>query len=218
MKKVRLVIWDLDGTLLESEKYLVKVEIDTFRRFGLEVPVDLPSQYLGLTMSEYIHKIGEKFAVKLPVEKIKKVIIAKLKSVYRNEIPLVIHVKETLRALQGTVLQALATSREKESAAIAIKRYSLRQYFQTMIFAEDVDKGKPDPEIFLKVASQLNIQPKNCLVVEDSKFGILAAKTAGMLTIGRLAQHNKKEDFHSSDYIVTDLSQIPKIISNINSA
>lgn len=77
----------------------------------------------------------------------------------------------------------LATSSDRRSTAIILKRFDLEKYFDLVLTQEDIEKKKPDPGIYLKSASQLKISPEECVVVEDSEVGVKAAKRAGMKCI-----------------------------------
>jgi len=120
-----------------------------------------------------------------------------------------------LGELQKRYRMGIATSREKELADIALKRFSLFEFFETIVYGEDVQNGKPDPEPFLMACGRLNTKPHLCIVVEDSVSGVAAAKKAGMRSIVRKACHNIDLDFTKADYMITDLSEIPPLLQKM---
>ncbi len=94
---------------------------------------------------------------------------------------------------------------------------SIKRYFQVIITAEEINKPKPDPEIFLKCASELTIEPRCCAVLEDSVFGVRAAKAAGMacIAISTGAYSNRELDKAGADMVVSSLTEKVRILSFI---
>lgn len=137
-----------------------------------------------------------------------------MKYYYGEVIPLVPFIKETLEVLRPKYALGIATSCDRGNANLALQRFNLLPYFKALTFGEDVTRGKPDPEIFLRTAKLLEIYPKRCAVVEDSNPGFKAGKAAGMLVIARLGNHNMDTDFSSADFIVEDVREIPKILAS----
>ena len=140
----------MDGTLLDSEQYHIKAEIKTLKKFGLDITPDVAAEYLGFKMDDYINALARRFNKDLPTDEVLKQIDEIIERYYRKDIPLSPHVVEVLGRLKLKYKMALATSRDRYLAQIALDRFSLNQYFQAKVFAEDVEKGKPNPEIFLK--------------------------------------------------------------------
>jgi beta-phosphoglucomutase-like phosphatase (HAD superfamily) len=81
-------------------------------------------------------------------------------------------------------------------------------YFDFVVSSEDVAYGKPDPEIFLKAASGLNVDPDECLVIEDSKLGVEAAKKAGMKCVGYRNPHSGDQDLSEADIVIDNFSKL----------
>ena len=94
------------------------------------------------------------------------------------------------------------------------KRINIKDFFNVIITADDTDKGKPNPEIFLKAAEKLNIAPADALVFEDAKYGVEAAKNGAMKCIA-ITSTNKKEKLHQADLIIDKYSDldINKVLS-----
>jgi beta-phosphoglucomutase len=89
---------------------------------------------------------------------------------------------------------AIATTAPKKNWEFVLKALDIKEnIFSAILGDEDIKKGKPDPEIYLKTAKKLKVRPKECLVFEDSPVGVEAAKNAGMTVIGMLTKHTKEE-------------------------
>ena len=124
---------------------------------------------------------------------------------------------ELLDKIKGKTKLALATMNDKPVITHLLKQHKLTEYFDIVLSANDVKKSKPDPEIFLEAANKFTIQPKNCVVIEDSIFGIQAAKKAKMSCIAvSLGAYSKKElEKEKPDLVVTSLKQIKPILNFI---
>ena len=111
--------------------------------------------------------------------------------------------------LSSTFRCSIGTSTERKNVELAIRQHDLSQYFLGVACSEDVSKGKPDPEVFLKAAKILSITPKNCVVFEDSPHGIEAAIRAGMKTVALTTTHPSTTFMHSNpDLLVASLADL----------
>jgi beta-phosphoglucomutase family hydrolase len=102
---------------------------------------------------------------------------------------------------------AVGSSGPPENVELLISRLRIKSCFDTIITAAEVKKGKPEPDVFLIIAKNLNINPKNCLVIEDAPVGIQAAKRAGMISIALTTTHHK-EELLGAQLIIKDLTEI----------
>jgi HAD superfamily hydrolase (TIGR01509 family) len=103
---------------------------------------------------------------------------------------------------------ALATSSYTEYAQLVLEKLGIDSVFDKMVTGNDVSKGKPDPEIFLKAAEQLGVLPEECMVIEDSGFGVQAAKKAGMFCFGFRSPNSMNQDLSMADRIVDDIGEV----------
>lgn len=103
--------------------------------------------------------------------------------------------------------QAIASGTTRIELDTIIDGCGVRDFFDAIVSCEDVSKGKPDPEPFLKAASLINVDPENCVVVEDGEFGVRAAKTAGMKTIAVLNTQSRSQ-LAAADIIVDTLAEV----------
>ena len=209
---MKAVIFDFDGVLVESEPLLIDIEIEVLNQHGIPLTVEIASEYLGLKLVDYIAALNERFEVNLDVDLIAKNISTRNIALYEETVPLVTHAYEILEAVSATHRLVLATSRERDLAIAAMERLNISQFFSKGVFKEDVVKGKPDPEVFLKAATLVEVEPGECIVVEDAQNGFKAAKAAGMQVIARKAEHNEQQDFSLADYVVEDLREIESVI------
>jgi beta-phosphoglucomutase family hydrolase len=188
----RAVLWDMDGTLVDSAEYHWQAWRDTMTRHGSPITyeqfratfgqrnVSILRQWLGETAtSELIQRIGD----------------AK-EALYRQ------HVRQQgISPLPGVLEwlhllhrkgwgQAIASAAPRANIETILDVLQASQCFQAIVSADDVHRGKPDPEVFLIAATKLGVAPKHCIVVEDSEHGIEAARAAGIKSIG-VSQNGK---------------------------
>lgn len=102
---------------------------------------------------------------------------------------------------------AVGSSGPPENVVLLLTQLKIKDYFDDIITAVEVEKGKPEPDVFLIVAKNLKINPKNCIVVEDAPVGLEAAKRAGMISIALTTTH-KKEELLGAQLIINDLTEI----------
>ena len=107
---------------------------------------------------------------------------------------------------------AVASSANPKRVKLFLDRLGLAHYFEVVVHGDDVLKGKPDPEVFLTAASKIGAKPYNCVVIEDAKVGVKAAKAAKMFCIGFAGLPHNKEDLSEADVIVTDFDVLTKHI------
>jgi len=102
---------------------------------------------------------------------------------------------------------AVGSSGPPENVELLLTTLKIKKYFDIVITAAEVKKGKPEPDVFLIIAKNLKINPKNCIVVEDAPVGLEAAKRAGMMSIALTTTH-KKEELLGAQLIINDLTEI----------
>jgi HAD superfamily hydrolase (TIGR01509 family) len=102
----------------------------------------------------------------------------------------------------------IASSAQKRLIDYILEKFEIKQLFDSVISADDITHGKPNPEILPVCARKLKVNPAECLVVEDSRLGVQAAKTAGMKCLGYRNPDNGKQDLSKADLITDDLSKL----------
>ncbi|KPU27894.1 HAD family hydrolase [Caloranaerobacter sp. TR13] len=179
--KVKAVIFDLDGTIVDSMWIWEQIDIDFLGKRGIKLPEDLQKAIEGMSFTETAIYFKKRFNLKESIEEIKEEWNAMAYDFYKNRVPLKKGVKEFIEYLKqkGTKL-GVGTSNSRELAIEVLKTHNILHYFDTIRTSCEVEKGKPHPDVFLKVAEDLKVNPEDCLVFEDTYAGVLAAKRAGM--------------------------------------
>ncbi len=177
----RAVIFDLDGSLVDSMWLWKEIDIEYLGRFGIPLPDRLQSQIEGMSFSETAVYFKEHFPIPDSIEKMKSDWNQMAWVKYMNQVPLKPGIPEFLEECRRRGIKlGIATSNSRELVENVAKVHKLHDYFSCIMTGCDVNKGKPAPDIYLAVSKALEIAPKDCLVFEDIIPGILAGKNAGM--------------------------------------
>ena len=182
----RGVLWDLDGTLVDSGDYHWRAWRETMRAEGVEITYE---QFLGSFGQKNDRILTSWLGDRVTPDFIRRVGDAK-EARYRH-----LDVSEGLASLPGAAewvdrlhqdgwVQAIASSAPAENVRVMLRVLELGRYFDAIVSAEDVTAGKPDPQVFLAAAAKLNVEPRASVVVEDAAAGIEAARRAGMKSVG----------------------------------
>ena len=182
----RAVLWDMDGTLVDSAEYHWRAWRDTMSREGSLIAVEEFLDTFGQRNDSILRRwLGERATA----ESIQRIGDAK-EALYREYVrqhgiaPLP-GAFDWVRLLQGEGWrQAIGSAAPRANIETILDVLQVAECFQAIVSAEDVHRGKPDPEVFLLAARKLDVQPARCIVVEDAQHGIEAARAAGMKSIG----------------------------------
>ncbi|RKD32492.1 HAD family hydrolase [Thermohalobacter berrensis] len=158
-----------------------QIDIEFLEKRGIELPDDLQKAVEGMSFTETAIYFKNRFKLKETVEEIKEEWHKMAYDFYKNRVPLKDGAKEFIQYLKSQNIRlGIGTSNSKELATEVLRSHNILHYFNTIRTSCEVKKGKPHPDVFLKVADDLKVVPKNCLVFEDTYAGVLAAKRAGM--------------------------------------
>jgi HAD superfamily hydrolase (TIGR01509 family) len=186
MSASRAVLWDMDGTLIDSEEF-----------HWISWRNTLADEGITITHEQFLSSFGQRNDSILPrwlgaaatPELIEKIAKAK-EELYRQLI-----IRNGISPLPGVAdwvdrlhkqgwLQAIASAAPRANVEVVLQALSATHVFQAVVSAEDVHRGKPDPEVYLMAASRVGVPPERCIVVEDAVAGIEGARRGGMRSIG----------------------------------
>lgn len=178
-----MIIFDCNGVLVDSEPIAAAVLAKELQRAGIQVTPQLIARYFtGRRPTDVFAEVEAATGVALPLNFASNVAYSTM-SRLRAELRVTPHVGYALSWLRGP--KCVASSSPLERIKLSLDVTDLRRYFGANLFsASDVAAGKPKPDLFLHAAAQVGIDPKDCIVVEDSPAGVSAAAAAGMAAIG----------------------------------
>lgn len=209
LRNVDAVLFDLDGTLVDSMWMWKEIDIEYLGRFGYTCPPDLQKVIEGMSFSETAEYFKSRFQIPDSIDEIKQAWIQMSIEKYRSEVPLKPGALRLLQYLEKTGKKAgIATSNGRDMVDAVLESLQIRPYFQVIATACEVAAGKPAPDIYLEVARRLGAEPSRCMVFEDVPAGILAGKRAGMavcavedtFSAGMREEKQKLADFYIDDY------------------
>jgi len=203
MSAPRAVLWDMDGTLIDSEEF-----------HWISWREAMADEGIAITHEQFLSSFGQRndsiiprwLGAALPPERIARIGNVK-EELYRDLVR-----KNGILPLPGVAswvhrlhehgwLQAIASAAPRTNVEVVLEALAAAHCFQAIVSAEDVHRGKPDPEVYLMAASQVGASPDRCIVVEDAVAGVEGAHSAGMRCIG--VSHNGKR--LSADVVVQSL-------------
>jgi sugar-phosphatase len=215
---IEALIFDMDGVLIDSEHLWRKAMIKGFAEFGMPVTEDECRSTMGMRFKEVILLWQKHFKKwEISPEEIDARVTFLLIELIRSEgvfipgIPEIIEICEKKNLKMG-----LATSSSEKLMKEVLKKLGLEKRLHVTTSAERMKHGKPHPEVFLICAEQLGVAPVNCLVIEDSLNGVIAAKAAQMKVIAVPDdEHTAMQQFALADYKVNKMFEVPELISMI---
>lgn len=210
-KRFDAVIFDLDGTLVDSMWVWEKIDEDFLRKRNIEKPNDMDKALEGKSFTETAVYFKERFKLEMSVEEIKREWNEMAWLFYTKEVPLKKGVKKFLEVLRKQNIKiGIATSNSIELVNAVLKALEIEAYFDQIRTSCEVGRGKPFPDIYLKVAEDLGVEPDRCLVFEDIPNGVRAGKNAGMTAWGIRDRQDEilwKEVMAVADFSVVDYDE-----------
>ncbi len=181
--KVRAVIFDIDGTLIDSLDVIAESLVEAAKEMGYNIESKDVKKLIGIPGKEIVKQL-----LKVSDPQQIKEILGKWeenqRKIYAKRVKLYPKVKETLEYLKNRGFKlATATSLTSDKAKEILQMFSIEKYFDTCVAADDVKEGKPSPDVFLEAARRLDMKNEECIVVGDTEYDILAAKAAKMKII-----------------------------------
>lgn len=211
-QNIEAVIFDLDGTLIDSMGIWHQIDIDYLASYDFSLPEDLHQNIEGMSFTETAQYFKERFQIPDDVEVIKDRWHDMAREHYAHHIQLKKGALQVLDYLdkKGMAL-GIGTSNYSELVDLVLENHQIKHRFQSIRTSCEVERGKPYPDIYLLVAKDLNVNPERCLVFEDIPNGILAAKRAEMKTCAvfdEASKHVQNQLMEMSDYYIQDYGQI----------
>lgn len=204
MKELHAVIFDMDGVIVDSEPRHERAYLDVVRDIGY-------GESHGLRFADYIGRSDQELwldflAKHKPPHSLDDLLAMKRRrivEILRSEQPLFDGLPALVEKLAARCKLALASGSERPVVEEVLALGGLRQYFSAVVSGSDIQRGKPEPDIFLRSAELLGVRPELCWVIEDSKPGVAAALAAGMRVIAITNTHPADELRHATDVVRT---------------
>ena len=215
LENIKAVIFDLDGTLVDSMWMWKSIDVEYLGKKGIAVPADIQAfqeELEGMGFTETAVFFKNRFQIEDSLEEIKKTWIDMAEEKYCNEVPLKPGVREFLEELKSRKISVgISSSNSRELIVAVLKAHEIEKYFDCITTCCEVLNSKPAPDVYLKTAQGLQVEPKNCLVFEDVPMGIMAGKNAGMQVCAVEDAYSKRQEAEKrrlADYYIEDYYEV----------
>lgn len=215
LENIKAVIFDLDGTLVDSMWMWKSIDVEYLGRKGIAVPEDIQAfqeELEGMGFTETAVFFKNRFRIEDSLEEIKKTWILMAEEKYSKEVPLKPGVREFLEELKNrNISVGISSSNSRDLIVTVLKAHGIETYFDCITTCCEVPNSKPAPDVYLKTAEGLQVEPKDCLVFEDVPMGIMAGKNAGMQVCAVEDAYSKRQEAEKrrlADYYIEDYYEV----------
>jgi len=210
----RVVIFDLDGVLADSEPWWNEIDAKLLAQYGVRYRGEYHRNVLGVSYRLAVEFFKKAFGLSVSTDELIQRRGEIATEFFANRVGLFPSAKEVLQELRRMNLRlAVATSSISASARPFLDRHQLTAFFDVIVTGDEIEHGKPHPDIYLRAAAKLNVAADACLVIEDALAGIAAAKAAKMCVAAipdrRFVDPHEYEK--EADYLLGSLSEIPSL-------
>jgi HAD superfamily hydrolase (TIGR01509 family) len=208
---IQTVIFDMDGVIVDTEPVHSYAYFQHFAELNIDISKEMFTSFMGNSTRNTFQKLKELFPIELDVDDL----IQRKRTIFndafdnKEDLYLIEGVEKLIQDLHQNGIQLIvASSAAKVTIDRVFKRFGLHQYFSHIVSGEDFPNSKPHPAIF-EFAADLSIASKeNCIVIEDSTNGIIAAKAAGIFCIGYNSENSKLQDLSLADVVINHFDEL----------
>jgi HAD superfamily hydrolase (TIGR01509 family) len=207
---LRAVIFDMDGVLVDSELHWKQVEGFFLKSLVPAWKAEDQGKIIGLSIHSVFDMLIGEYGLSTTKEEFLRHYHEMAQEIYRKRVSLIEPFPHLLKVLRDhRAPTALASSSPRLWIEIMLDRFNLGKCFDLVVSADELEgKGKPAPDIYLLTAQRIAVEPKECLVIEDSRNGVLSAKAAGMYCIGFRNGFNEEQDLSDADEVLKSADKI----------
>ncbi|WP_300353357.1 HAD family phosphatase [Chryseobacterium sp.] len=208
---LKAVLFDMDGVIVDTEPLHRKAYFKTFNQLGIEVSEELYTSFTGASTRKVCETLIQKFNLSQTFEEIAGIKRAHFKDYFYHdeEFDLILGVRTLIQHYyENGITLILASSATMTTINMVFEKFELEKYFSGKISGADLKESKPHPEIFMKAAEMAGKPIENCMVIEDSTNGILAAHRANIFCAAYKSLHTHNQDYTLANIIVSDYSEL----------
>jgi HAD superfamily hydrolase (TIGR01509 family) len=180
---IEAVVFDLDGLLLDTEQVWDEVREALTRERGGRWHDRAQADMMGMSSKEWSRYMHDELGLSEPPEELNRLVVERMQERYRERLPLVDGAVDAVRRIAARWPLGLASSSNRPLIDLALDEMGVADLFRATVSSEEVERGKPAPDVYLEAARRLGARPRDTAAVEDSGNGIRSARAAGMTVI-----------------------------------
>jgi HAD superfamily hydrolase (TIGR01509 family) len=214
---IEAVVFDLDGLLLDTEQVWDDVREALTRERGGRWHDRAQADMMGMSSTEWSRYMHDELGLPDPPEKLNRLVVERMMERYREELPVIDGAVEAVRRIADRWPLGLASSSNRPLIDLALELMGVADLFRVTVSSEEVERGKPAPDVYLEAARRLGVSPERVAAIEDSANGIRSAKTARMRVIAIPNPHYPPPDdaLSQADVVVESLWKLsPDIVES----
>lgn len=207
---MKAIIFDMDGVIVDSEYTYLESKTRILNEAGYDKPISYQYQFMGTTYEFMWQTMKDELGLPETIQHyISQMNALREKMIEEDGVLGIKHAKEVIASFKAKGYPlAVASSSPKHEIIRNLNELGLKTHFQHLVSGEEVEHSKPAPDVFLRAAELLEKDPKDCVVIEDTRNGVRAAKAAGMYCIGFKNPDYPAQDLSLADQVVTDLTEM----------
>jgi HAD superfamily hydrolase (TIGR01509 family) len=217
---IEAVVFDLDGLLLDTEQVWDEVREQLTRERGGRWHDRAQADMMGMSSTEWSRYMHEELGLPDPPEELNRLVVERMMERYREELPLIDGAVEAVRRIAERWPLGLASSSNRPLIDLALQLMGVADLFRVTVSSEEVERGKPAPDVYLAAARRLGVSAERVAAIEDSANGIRSAKAAGMRVIAIPNPHYPppEDALSQADVVLESLWELsPDVVESASS-
>lgn len=212
---IKAVIFDMDGTIVDSEPIYDRVNDEIYPKYGFNLTEEDQKRHMGANLKDTWTDLLNRYSAKEKFShyELEDFIELHVNAFYQGladteELTLMPGVEEWFEYLkENDYKMIIASSSYAPVIEYIYQEFELDQYMEGYVDGNSIENGKPAPDIFIKAAEKLNLEPEECIIIEDSANGVKGAERAGARVVGFNGTHNQGQDLSAADFIIEEYSR-----------
>ncbi|MCX6579128.1 MAG: HAD family phosphatase [Candidatus Aminicenantes bacterium] len=202
---MKAIIFDMDGLMIDSERLYRQAQQDIARQFDKIMTEEIRMKMMGRKPIESLRLFVKELDIPMDPAKLLEIRNDVMREKLKNDLVPMPGLTHIIDKFYGKLKLAICTGAQQEFLDIVVDQLGIRDKFTVLQNSDDIETGKPDPGIYLKTCQRLELQPGECIVLEDSLNGVVAGKRAGCYVIAVPTEYTKDQDFEAADFIADSL-------------